>query len=70
MTAFFETILNIVQSLFSFLGNILQGLGSLISNIYPALNLLTYSLSMLPPEIAVIGTAMISVSIAYLIIGR
>lgn len=70
MTAFFEGVLQFFSSIFAFLQNIITGTITLLLSLPKALHLLTYSISMLPPEVAVIGTALIAVSVTYLILGR
>lgn len=70
MTEFLRSILDTFISLFAFLGNIISGTLQLLRLIPQSLNFLTYSLSSLPAVVAVIATALISVSVVYLIVGR
>lgn len=70
MGAFFETIINFVQALFAFLMNIVSGTAQMLVMIPKSVSFLTYSLGYIPAVVSVIVTALITVNVAYLIIGR
>lgn len=70
MGAFFETIVNFIQAIFAFLLNLLSGTAQMLFMIPKAVSFLTYSLGFMPATIAVVVTALITVNVVYLIIGR
>lgn len=70
MGAFFETIVNFISALVSFVGNLLAGTVQMLLMIPQAVSFLTYSLGFMPSVIAVVVTALITVNVVYLIIGR
>lgn len=70
MGAFFETIINFIQAIFAFVTNIISGTVQMLLMIPQAVSFLTYSLGFMPSVIAVVVTALITVNVVYLIIGR
>lgn len=70
MGAFFETIINFIQAIFAFVTNIISGTVQMLLMIPQAVSFLTYSLGYIPSVIAVVVTALITVNVVYLIIGR
>lgn len=70
MGAFFETIINFIQAIFSFVTNIISGTIQMLVMIPQAVSFLTYSLGYIPSVVAVVVTALITVNVVYLIIGR
>lgn len=70
MGAFFETIVNFIQAIFAFVTNIISGTVQMLLMIPQAVSFLTYSLGFMPSVIAVVVTALITVNVVYLIIGR
>lgn len=70
MGAFFETIINFIQAIFAFVTNIISGTVQMLIMIPQAVSFLTYSLGYIPSVIAVVVTALITVNVVYLIIGR
>lgn len=64
---------NIIQfliSIITFIWNVISGVFQLFFNIPRALQFLTLALSIMPNVIAAIVTAMITVSVVYLVINR
>lgn len=70
MGAFFETIVNFIQAIFAFVTNLISGTVQMLLMIPQAVSFLTYSLGFMPSVIAVVVTALITVNVVYLIIGR
>lgn len=70
MGAFFEVVINFIQSVFAFVYNIIHGTVQMLLMIPQAVTFLTYSLGYIPSVIAVVVTALITVNVVYLIIGR
>lgn len=70
MGAFFETVINFIQVIFAFVTNIITGTVQMLFMIPQAVSFLTYSLGYIPSVIAVVVTALITVNVVYLIIGR
>lgn len=70
MSAVFQAILTSFDTAFSLIGNFLNGLVQLLTYIPLAMSLLTYSISQMPTVLVGFATALIGVSVAYLIIGR
>lgn len=70
MTAFFDAFLSTFDTIFSLIGNFLNGLVQLLTYIPMAMSLLTYSISQMPTVLVGFATALVGVSVAYLIIGR
>lgn len=61
-----DFLLMVVQ----FIANLIAGVFALLQMIPTAVSFLTMAIASLPPEIAVIGTALITLSIVFLIVGR
>lgn len=53
-----------------FIANLISGVFALLGMIPVGLQFLTTAIASLPPEIAVIGTALVTISIVFLIVGR
>lgn len=70
MADFFATLGSVIESCVTFLTNLIEGMIQLFLMIPKAVQVLTYSISNLPPVLTVFATAFIGVSIVYLIIGR
>lgn len=70
LASFLESILSVLSMLVTLVVNFVRGIVQLISILPVALNMLSYSVSALPPMIIVFATAFISVSVVYLVIGR
>lgn len=70
MGAFFETIINFIQAIYAFVTNIVSGTVQMLLMIPKSVSFLTYSLGFIPSVIAVVVTALITVNVVYLIIGR
>lgn len=70
MGAFFETIVKFIQAIFAFVTNIISGTVQMLLMIPQAVSFLSYSLGFMPSVIAVVVTALITVNVVYLIIGR
>lgn len=70
MAEFLRALLDTIVSLFAFLANIISGSLQLLRLIPQSMQFLTYSLSAVPAVVATIATALISVSVVYLIVGR
>lgn len=70
MTEFFGAFLSTFDMLISLVGNFLNGLVQILTYIPMAMSMLTYTVSQLPVVIQGFATALIGVSVAYLIIGR
>ena len=70
MAGLLDAFVQLFNTLFSLIGNFLNGLVSLLTYIPMAASLFTGVVSTLPVPLVGFATALISVSIAYLIIGR
>lgn len=70
MGSVFDKIITFITSIIAFLFNIISGFFQLFFNIPKALNFLTLALSVIPNVIATIVTAMVAVSVVYLVIDR
>lgn len=67
---FFDWIVDIVTSLWSFLESFFRGLTDLFRIVPQAISYLTSSLGYLPSTLIVFATLTISISVIYLIVGR
>lgn len=70
MGAFFETVVNFIQAIFAFLMNIISGTVQMIIMTFKSVGFLTYALGYMPAVIAVVVTALVTVNVVYLVIGR
>ena len=70
LSAIWQWLSSIFQSVFTLLENLFKGVVSLIVNTPKALEVVTASFGALPSVVAVFATASVAVYIAYLIIGR
>lgn len=70
MFEFFDWIVEVVVSLVQFLWTTVKGLIQLISLIPSAVNLLTSSISLLPPLLIAFATATITICVIFIIVGR
>lgn len=70
MTEFFSAILSFFDLLISVVVNFVTGIASLLVYIPTAAQMLTYTIGTLPVALIGFATALIGISIAYLIIGR
>lgn len=68
--SFLESILSVLGMAVTLVVNFVRGVIQLITLIPVALQMLSYSLSALPPTLVVFATAFITVSVVYLVIGR
>lgn len=70
MGAFFEVIVNFIQAVVSVITNLVSGLIQMIMMVPTALQFLTYSIGFVPSVVAVFITAIITVNVVYLFVGR
>lgn len=70
MADFLFSILTFITNIGSFTANLVTGVLQLVKMIPEALTLTSTAIGALPPVIAVFATAMVSVSVVYLVIGR
>lgn len=70
MGAFFEVIVNFINAIISVVTNLVSGLIQMIMMVPTALSFLTYSIGYVPSIIAVFITAIITVNVVYLFVGR
>lgn len=63
-------MLAFLESIAAFIGNLAAGFLQLVQIIPMGLNYMMTSVSYLPPALTVIATALITISVSYLIIGR
>lgn len=67
---FLNSILYFFGSIAALLINLLDGTAQLLSMIPSALGMVSYSISTMPTVLIAFATGFISISVAYLIIGR
>lgn len=70
MTDIFSAFLSTFDMLISLVGNFLNGIVQLLTYIPMAMSMLTYTVTQMPVVIQGFATALVGVSVAYLIIGR
>lgn len=70
MLAFFESIANAIQAVFEFLQHIFEGFIRMVQYIGIAVQTVGTIIAKIPPDLAVIASGFIAVSVVYLIIGR
>lgn len=70
MTEVFEAIISGLTAGIGLIGNLIAGVGQLLWMIPVGLTTLMYSIQTMPSVIVGFAAALISISVAYLIIGR
>lgn len=70
MTEVLQGIIATFQSILDLLGNFLSGITQLLTLIPTGLSVLIYSISQMPTVLIGFATALITISVTYLIIGR
>lgn len=70
MGAFFETVINFFQAILAVLQNLVVGIAQMLLMVPRAVTFLTYTIGFVPSMLAVSITAIITVNVVYLIIGR
>lgn len=70
MTEVLQSIVATFQSILDLLGNFLSGITQLLTLIPTGLSVLIYSISQMPVVLIGFATALITISVTYLIIGR
>lgn len=70
MTGVFQGIIDFLLTLAAFIGNLFAGMFQMLQIIPQGLSYMLTSISYLPPALTVIATALVTISVTYLIIGR
>lgn len=70
MAALWQSIVDFLTTLAAFVGNLFAGTFQLLQIIPQGLSYMMTSISYLPPALTVIATALVTISVTYLIIGR
>ena len=70
MTEVLQSIVATFQSILDLLGNFISGITQLLTLIPTGLSVLMYSISQMPVVLIGFATALITISVTYLIIGR
>lgn len=66
----FNWIVDIVTSLFSFLGTLIEGLLNLAKALPQAISMLTESVGYLPSTLAVFATLTVTICVLFIVLGR
>lgn len=69
-TVFLQGLLNFGQALISFVSNLIQGASQMTIMIPSAINMLVQTIGYMPGLLIAFGTAFVTISVTYLIIGR
>lgn len=70
MAALWQSIVDFLTTLAAFVANLFAGTFQLLQIIPQGLSYMMTSISYLPPALTVIATALVTISVTYLIIGR
>ena len=70
MTQVIESFIATFQSILTLIGNFLSGITQLLTLIPAGLSVLIYSVSQMPVVLIGFATALITISVTYLIVGR
>lgn len=70
MAEFLQGILSFLGSIVALVVNFVQGVGQLLQMLPGAMSMVTYGIATMPTVLVAFATALISISVVYLIIGR
>ena len=70
MGAFFEVIVNFINAIIGVVSNLISGFVQMVIMVPNSITFLTYTIGFIPGVIAVTITALITVNVVYLFIGR
>lgn len=70
MTAILKTLVDFVVAVFSLVINLITGIWQMLQMIPSALTMLTYSVAFMPTILIAFATALITISIVFLVVGR
>ena len=70
MTQVLESFIATFQAILNLIGNFLSGITQLLTLIPTGMSVLIYSVSQLPVVLIGFATALITISVTYLIVGR